>query len=153
VQTSFSGDSFNFAFAFPLPLIQGQKGRFERDKLEIRGRTMKNLFLTALAIAIVIAIGSAVKPYWDKYWIQKELEVAAVYGTKNSLENTKAFLLKKLKEEGYRIEEEDIYIEKDSKKSVTVTVRYSDEISIFGKEIQKLHFTLTATEREIKAYY
>ena len=114
---------------------------------------MKNLFLTALAIAIVIAIGSAVKPYWDKYWIQKELEVAAVYGTKNSLEKTKAFLLKKLKEEGYRIGEEDIYIEKDPKKNVTITVRYSDEISIFGREIQKLHFTLTATEREIKAYY
>ena len=36
---------------------------------------MKNLFLTAVAIAIVIAIGSAVKPYWDKYWIQKELEI------------------------------------------------------------------------------
>jgi len=52
---------------------------------------MKNLFLTAVAIAIVIAIGSAVKPYWDKYWIQKELEVAAVYGTKHTLENTKYF--------------------------------------------------------------
>jgi hypothetical protein len=114
---------------------------------------MKNLFLTAVAIAIVIAIGSAVKPYWDKYWIQKELEVAAVYGTKHTLENTKVFLLNKLKEEGYRIGGDEIYIEKDSKNHVTVTVRYSDKISIFGKELQKLHFTLTATEREIKEYY
>ena len=114
---------------------------------------MKNLFLTALTIAIVIAVGSAVKPYWNKYWIQEELEVAAVYGTKNSLENTKTFLLNKLKEEGYRIGEEDIYVEKDSKNNVTITVRYSDKISIFGKEMRKLRFTLTATEREIKAYY
>ncbi len=115
---------------------------------------MKNLFLAAVAVAIVIAAGSAAKPYWNKYWIQKEIEIAAVYGTKNTLENTKAFLLNRLKEEGYRhIREEGIYAEKDSKNNVTITVRYSDKISIFGKEIQKLQFTLTATEREIKAYY
>ena len=114
---------------------------------------MKKIFLTAVVIAIVIALGSAVKPYWDKYWIQKELQVAAVYGTKNTLENTKVFLLNKLKEEGYRIGEDDIYIEKDSKNNVTVTARYSDKISIFGKEIQKLHFTVTVTEREVKEYY
>jgi len=115
---------------------------------------MKNLFLTALVIAIVIAVGGAVRPYWNKYWIQKEIEVAAIYGTKNSTENTKAFLAAKLKEEGYRgIGEDHIYVDKDEKNNVTVTVRYSDKISVFGKELQKLHFTVTATEREIKAYY
>ena len=114
---------------------------------------MKNFFLTVVAIAMVIAIGSAAKPYWDKYWIQKELEVAAVYGTKNTPEHTKAFLLNKLKEEGYPIGENDIYVEKDSKNNVTVTARYSDRISIFGKELQKLHFTLKVTEREVKEYY
>jgi hypothetical protein len=114
---------------------------------------MKNLFLTAVAIAVVIAMGSAVKPYWDKYWIQREIEVAAVYGTKNTLDSTKAFLLRKFKEEGYPIGEDRILIEKDSKNTVTVTVRYSDRIAIFGKEIHKLNFTLSATEKEIKAYY
>jgi len=114
---------------------------------------MKNLFLTALVIAIVIAVGGAVRPYWNKYWIQKEIEVAAVYGTKNTLEHTKAFLLNKLKEEGYPIGTDAIYVDKDEKNKVTVTVRYSDKISVFGKELQKLHFTVTATEREIKAYY
>jgi len=114
---------------------------------------MKNLFLTALAIALVIAIGSAAKPYWNKYWLQKEVEVAAVYGTKNTPDNTRTFLFNRLKEEGYRIGEEDIHVEKDPKNNVTVTLQYSDKISIFGKELQKLHFTLSATEREIKAYY
>jgi hypothetical protein len=114
---------------------------------------MKKLFLYALVIAIVIAMGSAVRPYWDKYWIQKELEIAAVYGTKNTVENTKAFLLNKFKEEGYRIHEGDIYIDKDSKNTVTITARYSDKISIFGKDLQKLRFTVTATEREVKEYY
>jgi hypothetical protein len=114
---------------------------------------MKKLFLYALVIAIVIAVGGAVRPYWNKYWIQKEVEIAAVYGTKNTAENTKAFLLNNLKEEGYRMSEDSIYVEKDPKNSVTVTARYSDKISIFGKELQKLQFTLTATEREIKAYY
>jgi len=114
---------------------------------------MKKLFSYAIAIAIVIAIGSAAKPYWNKYWIHKELEAAAVYGTKNTMENTKRLLLDKLKEEGYRIGEDDIYVEKDSKNNVTVTAKYSDKISIFGKEIRKLQFTVTATEREVKEYY
>jgi len=114
---------------------------------------MKKLFSYAIAIVIVIAIGSAVKPYWNKYWLHKELEAAAVYGTKNTLQNTKEMLANKLKEEGYRIGEDEIYIEKDSKNTVTITVRYSDKISIFGKEIQKLQFTVSATEKEIKEYY
>ena len=114
---------------------------------------MKKLFLTALTIAIVIVIGSALRPYWNRYWIQKDLDVAAVYGTKNTEEHTKQFLLDKLKEDGYSITENDISIEKDSKNTVTVTARYTDKISIFGKEIQKLDFTVTATEREVKEYY
>jgi hypothetical protein len=114
---------------------------------------MKKLFLTALTIAFVIAIGSALMPYWNKYWIQKDLDVAAVYGTKNTEEHTKQFLLDKLKEEGYSIGENDISIEKDPKNTVTITARYSDTISIFGTEIQKLNFTVTATEREVKEYY
>jgi hypothetical protein len=114
---------------------------------------MKKLFLTALTIAIVIVIGSALRPYWNRYWIQKDLDVAAVYGTKNTEEHTKQFLLDKLKEEGYSITENDISIEKDPKNTVTITARYTDKISIFGKEIQKLDFTVTATEREVKEYY
>ena len=114
---------------------------------------MKKLFSYAVVIAIVIVVGSAVRPYWNKYWLHKELEAAAVYGTKNTLQTTKEFLVNKLKEEGYPIGENDIYVEKDSKNTVTITVRYSDRISIFGKEFQKLQFVVTATEREIKAYY
>jgi hypothetical protein len=114
---------------------------------------MKKLFFYALVIAIVIAVGSAVRPYWDRYWIHKELEVAAVYGTKNTVENTRVFLMNKFKEEGYPIQERDIYVEKDSKNTVTITAQYSDKISIFGKDIQKLHFTVRATEREVKEYY
>jgi hypothetical protein len=135
---------------FPCPRT---KGRVEQDKRKIEGNLMKKLFLTAVVIAIVIALSSAAKPYWDKYWIQKEIETAAVYGTKNTLENTRAFLVNRLKEEGYRIREDDIYIEKDSKNNVIITARYSDKISIFGKELQKLHFTLSATERELKEYF
>jgi hypothetical protein len=114
---------------------------------------MKKLFTYAITIAIVIAIGSAARPYWNKYWLHKELEAAAVYGTKNTTQNTKEFLLNKLKEEGYLIGENDISVDKDPKNTVTITARYSDRISIFGKELQKLQFTLSATEREVKEYY
>ncbi|MGE5838962.1 MAG: hypothetical protein ACM34H_03435 [Deltaproteobacteria bacterium] len=114
---------------------------------------MKKLLSYALVIAIVLAVGGVVRPYWNKYWIQEEVEAAAVYGTKNSLEQTRQFLLNKLKEEGYRIGEDQVSIDKDPKNNVTVTVRYSDKISILGKEFQKLRFTVTATQKEIKAYY
>lgn len=114
---------------------------------------MKKLFLTALIIAAVIAVGSAVRPYWDKYWLAKELEAGAVYGTKNSMDRTRDFLLKKLQDEGYPISDQDLFIEKDEKNTVTVTVRYSDSISIFGKELKKLEFTATAAAREVKAYF
>lgn len=114
---------------------------------------MKKLFYYALLVAIVVALVGIVRPYWNKYWIQKEVEAAAVYGTKNSLDHTRRFLLDNLKQEGYRIAEDQVYIDKDPKNNVTVTVRYSDKISIFGKEVQKLRFTVTSTQREIKAYF
>jgi hypothetical protein len=148
-----SGDSFPFLLSFPPHRVRRQMGRFERETRNFEGKTMKKLFFTALTIAIVIVIGSALRPYWNRYWIQKDLDVAAVYGTKNTEEHTKQFLLDKLKEDGYSITENDISIEKDSKNTATVTARYTDKISIFGKEIQKLDFTVTATEREVKEYY
>ena len=115
---------------------------------------MKKLFLYAFFIAIVIAVGSAVKPYWNKYWIQRELEVAAVYGTKNTVEHTKAFLVSKLKEEGYRIGE-DRHLHREGLKEQRHHNGYGipKRFPYLGKELRKLHFTLTATEREIKAYY
>jgi hypothetical protein len=142
-----------FGFSPSLRSRSWARGAVRCDKRGTQGRAMKKLFSYAAVIAIVIVIGSAAKPYWNKYWIHKEIEVAAVYGTKNTLDNTKEFLLNKLKEKGYRIGENDIHIEKDSKNTVTITARYSDKISIFGKEIQKLQFTVTATEREVKEYY
>lgn len=114
---------------------------------------MKKFFLTVAVIAAVIAAGSAVRPYWDKYWLEKELEAGAVYGTKNPEEHTRNFLLRKLQDEGYSIEEQNLFIEKDEKNTVTVTVHYSDKISIFGKELKKLDFTVTATAREVKGYF
>lgn len=114
---------------------------------------MKNLFLTAVVIAALIAVGSGVRPYWDKYWLGKDLEAGAVYGTKNKVDLTREFLLKKFQEEGYPIGEQNLFIDKDDRNTVTVTVHYSDKISIFGKELKKLDFTVTATAREIKAYY
>jgi len=114
---------------------------------------MKKLFLTAVVIAAVIAVGSAVRPYWNKYWLEQDLEAVAVYGTKNRLDQTRSLLLTKIEEGGYPVREQDFIIEKDSKNTVTITVRYSDGISIFGRELKELYFTVSATAREIKAYY
>jgi len=114
---------------------------------------MKKLFSYAIAIAIVIAIGSAVKPYWKQILVTQGARSRRRVRNKKHFAEHKGNACNKLKEEGYRIGEDEIYIEKDSKNTVTITVRYSDKISIFGKEIQKLQFTVSATEKEIKEYY
>jgi hypothetical protein len=116
-------------------------------------KTIKTLFLWAFLIALTLCAASAIRPYWNKYWIHKDMETAAIYGTKNSQEATMAMLLKKMHQEGYRFTEEDFIIDKEPKKKVTITLNYTDRIGLFGLEFKKLSFTVTASATEIKEYY
>jgi hypothetical protein len=111
---------------------------------------MKKIFSYVLLIAAIILAVSAARPYWDRYWIGKEIEAAAVYGTKHSIQDTMGFLSKKLNQAGYQFPQEDFKIEKDEKNRVTITLKYRDAISFLGKKLKDLAFTVKKTVSEVK---
>ena len=116
-------------------------------------KTIKSIFLWAFLVALVLSAVAVVRPYWNKYGIQKEMKNAAIYGTKNSEAKTMEMLLKKMHQEGYNFTEQDFVIDKEPNKKVTITLHYTDRIGLFGVEFKKLPFTVTASATEIKEYY
>jgi hypothetical protein len=116
-------------------------------------KTIKSLVVWVLFIALTLLAIATIRPYWQKYWIRKDMEVAAIYATKHSEDNTMALLGKKMKEEGRMFTSEDFDLSKDEDKKVTITLRYTDYIGLFGVELKRLHFTLVATATEIKEYF
>jgi hypothetical protein len=115
--------------------------------------TIKAFFSYALLIALVLGVYGTIRPYWNKYWIQKDLETAAVYGTKRSEEDTLSFLIAKVKQGNRRFTEEDFFVDKSPDGKVTITLHYRDRIGLFGVELKALDFTLTASATEIKEYF
>ena len=116
-------------------------------------KTIKSIFLWAFLVALLLGAAIAIRPYWNKYWIHKEMEIAAIYGTKNSEAETMEMLVKKMHQEGYNFTEQDFIIDKEPNKKVTITLHYTDRIGLFGVEFTVLPFTVTASATEIKEYY
>lgn len=116
-------------------------------------KTFKTFFLWTFLVALVVGAAISIRPYWNKYWIHKEMEIAAIYGTKHSEAATMDMLLKKLKQEGHDFRDQDFIIDKDPNKKVTITLHYTDRIGLLGFDFMKLPFTITASAREIKEYY
>ena len=116
-------------------------------------QAIKSLFSYLLLVALILGAFSALRPYWNKYWIHKDMETAAIYGTKHGKEDTLAFLVGKMRQEGRRFTELDFISEKDPDKKVTITLHYRDQIGLFGVEVKELYFTVTASASEIKEYY
>ena len=112
----------------------------------------KFLNLIFLIIIIWVVVGM-VRPYWDKYWLGQDVETAAIYGTKNSVEETRRFLTKKMKEAGCDFTGEDFRIIKDKDNNVTISITYYDKIDVFGVILKELKFTLKKTVSEVKAAF
>jgi hypothetical protein len=116
----------------------------------VRRPKMKKIFSYVLLISAVLLAVSLARLYWDKYWIGKEIEAAAVYGTKHSIQDTRGFLSKKLVQAGYPFRQEDFKIEKDNKNRVTITLAYRDAASVFGVKLKDVAFVVTKTVSEVK---
>jgi hypothetical protein len=116
-------------------------------------KTMKSIFLVALGIAFLWSGWSAVRPFWNKYWLKKDMELAAVYGTKHDLEQTRRFLDDKMQEAGRGFEGDDFEIEKDERNDVYIRVRYQDSIRVFGSLLKDLEFEVEASARDVKEYF
>jgi hypothetical protein len=96
---------------------------------------------------------STARPYWNKYWLELQLEAASIYGTKNSIEDTRNFLNDKMEDEGFSFKGDDFVIEKDENNKVSIKLTYADEISIFGLTLKELKFTAERSSEEVKKYY
>jgi hypothetical protein len=111
---------------------------------------MKSAFQVIIVCLIIIFIASAVRPYWTKHWLGEDIEVAAIYGTKNGIEDTKDFLTQRMKEKGHDFVGNDFTIEKNKQNSVTISITYEDRIGFLGLSIKTLEFTLEKTVREVE---
>ncbi|MBW1769005.1 MAG: hypothetical protein JRJ65_18410 [Deltaproteobacteria bacterium] len=113
---------------------------------------MSKAILYIVSIGLIWLIVCAIWPYWNKYRINSDLKAAALYGTKQSIEDTRKFFSGKVKKRGYDFDPEEFHIEKDENNTVSTRWTYQDEISFFGFILKELEFTLDVTERETKAY-
>jgi hypothetical protein len=120
------------------------------DKKNGGGKVMKSAFNIILLLLIIILTWSSVRPFWTKYWVGEDIETAAIYGTKNSIEDTKKFLIQKMTENGRNFVGDDFNIEKNKDNTVNISITYTDKISFFGVSLKPLEFTLRETAREIK---
>ena len=114
---------------------------------------IKGIFMLVVCVVFILCAVSSIKPYWNKYWLGQAMEVAAVYGTKNSLEATSKFLDTKMKEEGRDFAGEDFTIEKDEENNVTISITYGDEIRVFGLKLKALELRVEKTAFEVKEFY
>jgi len=114
---------------------------------------MKSIFLVALGVAVLWSGWSAVRPYWNKYWLKKDMELAAVYGTKHDIVQTSRFLDEKMRDAGRDLEGDDFEIDKDEKNDVYIRVRYQDSIRVFGALLKDLEFEVEASARDVKEYF
>ena len=111
---------------------------------------MKSAFKVIFLLLIIIFIGSAVRPFWTKYWLGEDIKAAAIYGTKNSIEDTKKLLIQKMKESGRDFGGDNFIIKKNEYNTITISITYTDKISFFGVSLKTLEFTLKETVGEIK---
>jgi len=110
---------------------------------------MKKAINLLIAAFLVWCAVCAVKPFWHRYWLGIQVEAAAIYGTKNSVRETKQFLGRRMAEEGYSFTGEDFHMEKDQKNSTLVRITYLDEIAVFGFRLLPLEFTIEKTAKEV----
>ena len=104
----------------------------------------------AVLIALIWTAVSIARPYWHKYWIGQDIEAAAIFGTKNSVGDTRGFLTRKMQEAGRSFTGDDFKIAKDEKNNVTISLSYYDEIRIFGITLTELEFTIEKSKSEVE---
>ena len=113
---------------------------------------MKKIFAFIIFVVFAWCLICVVKPYWDKYWLGLELKSIAAYATKNTVEDTRKMLTRRMHEAGRNFSDKDFYIEKDKNNTATVGITYIDEISVFGVTLKQIEFTVEESSREASGF-
>ena len=114
-------------------------------------KSLSSIAKIAACIVFLLCVASAARPYWNKYWLGHEIRAAAIYGTKNSVSDTRKFLSEQIKYDWPSFSGKDFFIEKDENDTVTVGIEYCDAISVFGVSLKELEFTVEETAFEVGA--
>lgn len=117
---------------------------------------LKSLFNFILFLIICWSVICIIRPFWEKYQIGQEMEIAAIYGTKHDIEETRKFLSKKNIEHGWRsskdIKDKDFIITKNEYNDATISLTYDDQIKIFGYTLKELELTIEKKAKSVKEF-
>ena len=113
-------------------------------------KTMKGIAQVLVIFLFFGFLYGIVSPFWQKRGLDKILTTTAVYGTKHTIEDTMKFLDRSLKKKGYPFSSADFEIDKDENKTVTIHIKYTDDIKVFGKALKEIEFTVEETAYEVK---
>jgi hypothetical protein len=114
---------------------------------------MKNVLKIILAALIILCIVGAIRPFWSKYWLGKELDRVSIYGTKHTIAQTKQFLNERMNVKGYGFRANDFSIEKDGNNNVYLSITYDDAISVLGAVLWDLEFTVERESRDVEQFW
>ena len=114
---------------------------------------MSKIIFNIVVILIVLVAACIAWPYFIKSRVNYDLKRAASYGTKHSVEETRDFLEKALDERGVDYYPEDLEIEKNEHKTVTISLYYEDSVSFFGIVLKKLEFELEVKQKNVREVF
>ena len=110
----------------------------------------KDIVKILLAVAVVYLSFRGIKPYMDKYFLEKALDSAAQYATIHTEKETRGKLTSILVEHDMvGTTGEDVFMEKDEHKTVTIKFEYSDNIKIFGEKIHEINFSIHVVAKKV----
>jgi len=116
-------------------------------------KDLKGIALILVLFLFAWFLYGGISPYWNKRGLDKVLEAASMYGTKHTIESTRKYLNKKMKERGSDFTGEDFDIEKDEHRTVTIGIIYTDEMRVFGLTLKEIEFTSVKTAYEIQEVF
>ncbi len=114
---------------------------------------MKDLIKIAVILALVWVGWKCGEPFWDKYWLEKEIEKTATYLTKNSVEQTRALLTDTFKANGIPLTGDDVFVYKNEKNEASISFTYTAEINIFGYVPKVFKFEIKKGQAEVHNRY
>ena len=111
---------------------------------------MKNILKIIVAVLLILCVVGAIRPFWSKYWLGKELDRVSIYGTKHTIAETQQFFNERMNVKGYHFHTNNFSIEKDEHNNVKVSITYDDKISVLGVVLRDLEFTVERKSHEVE---
>ncbi len=112
---------------------------------------LKEIFKLAL-IGVLIYIGVMfAQPYWNKYWLDKELKDVAMVGTLDGAtdESIRAKLDEVMTEQGRPFKSNQFAVIRDSQTgTTTIEIQYEEVVNIFTYPVTKFPFIVSVTEKK-----